>query len=184
MSEKDKESSSSTPGETEQTTDSRGQYYDKWNKFTTEQLDELDAEAEKEKLENDAAVGLNKAFNSEAEKLDAEKDVELRKEKEAWDKKKEQMENTKQFIDDEAGVDRRSQKMISKSQSSFSTDPRTLAMSSQQRSERRSSRYSWKAVKIALLFSTSSFLHSIWKLHTVKTVRLRCRSPSLPRRLT
>jgi hypothetical protein len=104
--ELDANSSTSTTDDKGQSTESRSDYWNKWNKLTNDSLKDLEAETEEEKKKADAAVGLNKSYKSEAEKLDKEKDGQLRKEKEAWDKKKKQLDDMKQFVSDEIGADR------------------------------------------------------------------------------
>lgn len=63
-------------------------YYDKWNKFTAEELDALDDEEKAAKEANDRALGKDRAFNSEAEKKDRTTHEALKEAKKLWDKRR------------------------------------------------------------------------------------------------
>jgi len=85
----------------------RDEYYSKWDKIATDEVQRAEGEDEKEKEGSNAACGLDKDLpRSEAEKLDREQDKKLREQKKVWDTRKKMEEEAKMVIDGEKGSKR------------------------------------------------------------------------------
>jgi len=68
--------------------DSRSSYYDKWEKFTKDEVDKAQEEEKLEKEAADKALGIDKAPRSAAEAKDKAKHEALKKAKKQWEDRK------------------------------------------------------------------------------------------------
>uniref|UniRef100_A0A7S2DP14 C-CAP/cofactor C-like domain-containing protein n=1 Tax=Octactis speculum TaxID=3111310 RepID=A0A7S2DP14_9STRA len=79
----------------------RKDYYNKWDTFTKETVEELDEENERLEKENDEILGKSKYPSSEAEQKDKETNEKLKDAKKVWDKRA-NLEEAAKFLVEEA----------------------------------------------------------------------------------